>query len=75
MAPRRAGLESNVEIIVLADRHVHELLGYAECAGVMREALAELARGSVRASLASADSKRRWLAEIDAWLATPPPSA
>ncbi|HLV04001.1 adenosine deaminase [uncultured Georgenia sp.] len=37
--------------------------------------LAELARGSVRASLASADSKRRWLAEIDAWLATPPPSA
>lgn len=33
--------------------------------------LAELARSSVRASLASEASKRRWLAEIDAWLATP----
>lgn len=33
-------------------------------------AVAELARGSVRASLAAESSKRRWLAEIDAWLAS-----
>jgi len=30
--------------------------------------IAELARGSVRASRASASSKRKWLDEIDAWL-------
>jgi ornithine cyclodeaminase len=40
-----------VDIIVLADRHVHQLLGYAECAGVMREALAELARGQIQQPL------------------------
>ncbi|WP_324649541.1 adenosine deaminase [Georgenia sp. H159] len=34
--------------------------------------LAGLARSSVRASLASEASKRRWLTEIDGWLATPP---
>ena len=33
--------------------------------------LAELARGSIRASLASPTSKRTWLAEVDAWLAMP----
>ena len=32
-------------------------------------ALADLARGSIRASLASPSSKRRWLAQVDAWLA------
>ena len=32
-------------------------------------ALAALARGSIRASLASPSSKRRWLAQVDAWLA------
>ena len=32
-------------------------------------ALAELARGSIRASLAAQSSKRAWLAEVDAWLA------
>lgn len=36
--------------------------------GMDDAALAELARGSVRASLAAESSKRRWLAEIDAWL-------
>jgi ornithine cyclodeaminase/alanine dehydrogenase-like protein (mu-crystallin family) len=34
-----------VKILILASQHVHELLGYRECADVMREALAELARG------------------------------
>jgi len=34
-----------VKILVLASRHVHELLGYRECADVMRQALADLARG------------------------------
>ncbi|WP_413452102.1 adenosine deaminase [Georgenia phoenicis] len=38
--------------------------------GMDDAALAELARGSVRASLAAESSKRRWLAEIDAWLAS-----
>lgn len=33
--------------------------------------LAELARGSIRASLASESSRRRMLAEVDAWLAAP----
>lgn len=33
--------------------------------------LAELARGSIRASLASEASRRRMLAEVDEWLATP----
>ena len=32
-------------------------------------ALAELARGSIRACLASPASKRQWLAEVDVWLA------
>jgi len=36
--------------------------------------LADLARSSVRASLASEASKRQWLAEIDDWLAAPPPA-
>lgn len=37
--------------------------------------LAELARGSIRASLASPTAKREWLAEVDAWLATPAPTS
>ena len=32
------------------------------------DALAELARGSIRASLASSSSKEQWLQEVDAWL-------
>lgn len=39
--------------------------------GLDDAALAELARSSIRASLASQESKTRWLAEIDAWLAGP----
>ncbi|AYD89288.1 adenosine deaminase [Actinomyces lilanjuaniae] len=34
--------------------------------------LAELARGSIRASLASPTSKRTWLAQVDDWLADEP---
>ena len=44
-------LEARVKILVLAARHVHELLGYRECADVMREALAELARGQIQQPL------------------------
>jgi ornithine cyclodeaminase/alanine dehydrogenase-like protein (mu-crystallin family) len=40
-----------VKILVLADHHVHELLPYAECADVMREALAGLARGEIQQPL------------------------
>ena len=41
--------------------------------GLDDAALAELARGSIRASLAAQSSKRAWLAEVDAWLAAPDP--
>jgi len=40
-----------VKILVLASRHVHELLGYPECADVMRQALADLARGRIQQPL------------------------
>jgi ornithine cyclodeaminase/alanine dehydrogenase-like protein (mu-crystallin family) len=40
-----------VKILVLADRHVHELLGYRECADVMRRALADLASGRIQQPL------------------------
>jgi ornithine cyclodeaminase len=40
-----------VKILVLASHHVHELLGYRECADVMRQALAELARGQIQQPL------------------------
>jgi ornithine cyclodeaminase/alanine dehydrogenase-like protein (mu-crystallin family) len=44
-------LEPRVQLLVLSGRHVHELLGYRECAGVMREALADLARGRIQQPL------------------------
>jgi len=40
-----------VKILVLAARDVHELLGYRECADVMRQALADLARGQIQQPL------------------------
>ena len=40
-----------MKLLVLAARHVHELLPYRECADVMREALAELARGQLQQPL------------------------
>jgi Predicted ornithine cyclodeaminase, mu-crystallin homolog len=40
-----------VKILVLASKHVRELLTYRECADVMREALAGLARGQIQQPL------------------------
>ena len=40
-----------MKILVLAGHHVRALLPYAECADVMREALAELARGQIQQPL------------------------
>jgi Ornithine cyclodeaminase/mu-crystallin family len=40
-----------VKILVLAGRHVHELLGHRECADVMRQALTDLARGQIQQPL------------------------
>ena len=40
-----------MKILVLAGHHVRELMPYAECADVMREALAELARGQIQQPL------------------------
>src|SRR4029077_11078041 len=50
--PRRLpGLEAPVKILVLASRHVRELMTYRECADVMREALAGLAHGQIQQPL------------------------
>jgi ornithine cyclodeaminase/alanine dehydrogenase-like protein (mu-crystallin family) len=40
-----------VKILVLASRHVRELLPYGECADLMRQALADLARGQIQQPL------------------------
>jgi ornithine cyclodeaminase/alanine dehydrogenase-like protein (mu-crystallin family) len=40
-----------VKILVLGAREVHELLGYRECADVMRQALTDLARGQIQQPL------------------------
>ena len=40
-----------MKILVLAARDVHELLGYRECADVMRQALTDLARGQIQQPL------------------------
>ncbi len=42
--------------------------------GLTDDALAELARHSLRLSRAPEHDVRRWLGEVDAWLAAPPPS-
>lgn len=44
---------------------------YARRVGYSDEEIAELARSSIRASLASSTSKSRWLKEINSWLTTP----
>ena len=43
----------------------------ARALGCTDAELAELARGSIRACLASPTAKQAWLAEVDAWLASP----
>jgi ornithine cyclodeaminase/alanine dehydrogenase-like protein (mu-crystallin family) len=40
-----------VKLLVLAGHHVHEMLTYRECAEVMREALAQRARGEIQQPL------------------------
>jgi ornithine cyclodeaminase/alanine dehydrogenase-like protein (mu-crystallin family) len=40
-----------VKLLVLSARDVHELLGYRECADVMRQALTDLARGQIQQPL------------------------
>jgi ornithine cyclodeaminase len=40
-----------VKLLVLAGHHVHELLTYRECAEIMREALAQRARGQIQQPL------------------------
>ena len=40
-----------MKILVLSARDVHELLGYRECADVMRQALTDLARGQIQQPL------------------------
>jgi ornithine cyclodeaminase/alanine dehydrogenase-like protein (mu-crystallin family) len=42
-----------VKILVLASRHVRELMSYGECADLMRQALAGLARGQIQQPLRS----------------------
>lgn len=77
--PLRALLAAGVDVALGADdpllfgsrlvaqyetaRHIH---------GLTDAELAELARGSVRASLAASATKQRLLAKIDQWLATEP---
>jgi len=40
-----------VKLLVLADHHTRDLLGYRECADVMRRALGDLARGRIQQPL------------------------
>jgi ornithine cyclodeaminase/alanine dehydrogenase-like protein (mu-crystallin family) len=40
-----------VKLVVLADHHTRDLLGYSECADVMRQALGDLARGRIQQPL------------------------
>ena len=40
-----------MKILVLSGHHVRELLGYRECADVMRQALTDLARGQIQQPL------------------------
>ena len=62
---------SSDDPLLFVDRLVDQYVIAREDHGFDDDALAELARGSVRASLAGETAKRRWLGEIDAWLAAP----
>ncbi|QDB80272.1 adenosine deaminase [Georgenia sp. 311] len=81
--PLRRLFEAGAQIALSADDPLLFVSRLADQYRIAREdhgmddaQLAELARMSVRGSLASEASKRRWLAEIDDWLAAPaaPPS-
>lgn len=76
--PLRALVDSGAQIalsaddpLLFVDRLVDQYAIARDEHGLDDAALAELARGSVRASLAGDGSKRQWLGEIDAWLAAP----
>ena len=60
--------------LLFIDRLVDQYVIAREQHGLDDAALADLARGSVDASLAGEASKTRWHREIDAWIAAPEPS-
>lgn len=77
--PLRALMEHGARIALGADDpllfHSRLLDQYEQARdvdGLSDAQLAELARESIDASLASAADKRRWRAGVDAWLAAPP---
>ncbi|GAB3108493.1 adenosine deaminase [Janibacter alkaliphilus] len=79
--PLRRLLEAGATVALGADDPLlfgSRLLDQYETArtvhGLDDAALAELARGSVRASLMPADLRATTLADIDTWLSSPPPS-
>ncbi|MEE6273872.1 adenosine deaminase [Georgenia sp. MJ206] len=58
--------------LLFASRLVEQYRTAREVHGLDDEALADLARGSITASLASPSAKASMLADVDAWLAGPP---
>jgi adenosine deaminase len=47
------------------------LTALTETFGLSEQTLATLARNSFTACFAAEDDKRRWLAEVDAWVTSP----
>lgn len=79
--PLRRLLEAGATVALGADdpllfgsRLLDQYVSAREVHGLDDGALADLARGSVRASLMPEELRRATLADIDAWLAAPPPS-
>lgn len=78
--PLHALLEHGAQVALGADdpllfqSRLVDQYAIARDQGLDDGALAELARGSIRASLASPTSKAAWLAEVDEWLASPDPT-
>ena len=80
--PLRPLLDAGVRVALGADdpllfgsRLVDQYGAARDVHGLDDAALAVLARGSIEASLAPDDVRRRLLAGVEAWLATPPPAA
>lgn len=76
--PLRAVIDAGIEVALGADdpllfstRLVDQYEAAREALGFTDPELAELARSSIRASTASAATRARALADIDAWLAAP----
>ena len=73
MGPSGSGKSTLLNVLGLLDRPTsgtYRLEG-EDVSNLDDDALAELARGSVRASRASGATKQRLLAGIDAWLTAP----